>query len=160
MAPQSWSLQLKLLIFQKMTYFLIATAKKVPGTLIKYKAENGYEGTMKVTPLTAAAARLRSADTLFGAVATVFGLPSLAYPFGRDQGLFFYAAREWRRWSMNPLTGSTASLSARLWPAKPRQPQPETSAWCAAIPWPCFPSAVTTWATTSAIGSRCSGHSA
>ena len=30
------------------------------------------------------------------------------------------------------------------------------SARSAAIPWPCFPSAATTWATISATGSRCS----
>lgn len=34
-------------------------------------------------------------DAAFGAIALLFGLPSLAYPYGRDQGLFFYAAREW-----------------------------------------------------------------
>lgn len=34
-------------------------------------------------------------DLLFAAVATAFGLVSLDYPFGRDQGLFYYAAREW-----------------------------------------------------------------
>lgn len=39
--------------------------------------------------------RVRPVDLLFGGVATCFGLVSLAYPFGRDQGLFYYAAREW-----------------------------------------------------------------
>lgn len=34
-------------------------------------------------------------DALLGALALAFGLPSLLYPYGRDQGLFFYAAREW-----------------------------------------------------------------
>lgn len=38
---------------------------------------------------------VRSIDGLFGAVALAFGLPSLAYPLGRDQGLYFYVAREW-----------------------------------------------------------------
>ncbi|HVW25194.1 MAG TPA: hypothetical protein VHC69_07460 [Polyangiaceae bacterium] len=31
----------------------------------------------------------------YGALAVVLGLPSLLYPLGRDQGLFYYAAREW-----------------------------------------------------------------
>jgi 4-amino-4-deoxy-L-arabinose transferase-like glycosyltransferase len=35
------------------------------------------------------------ADALFGAIATAFGAASLAYPFGRDQGCFYYVAREW-----------------------------------------------------------------
>lgn len=34
-------------------------------------------------------------DVLFGAIATTFGAVSLWYPFGRDQALFYYAAREW-----------------------------------------------------------------
>jgi hypothetical protein len=29
------------------------------------------------------------------AIALAIGLPSLSYPFGRDQGLYFYVAREW-----------------------------------------------------------------
>src|SRR5579864_7791604 len=28
-------------------------------------------------------------------LAAVVALPSLAYPFGRDQGLYFYVGREW-----------------------------------------------------------------
>lgn len=34
-------------------------------------------------------------DVAYGTTATLFGLVSLAYPFGRDQGLYYYAAREW-----------------------------------------------------------------
>lgn len=34
-------------------------------------------------------------DVVLGALGFVFGLGSLAYPFGRDQGLYFYVAREW-----------------------------------------------------------------
>ena len=36
--------------------------------------------------------------------------------------------------------------------AKLRQPPPEKLGSCAAIPWPCCPSAVTTWAITSRTG--------
>jgi hypothetical protein len=46
-------------------------------------------------PLASIVRRVRSVDALFGTLATAFGLFSIAYPFGRDQGLFFYAAREW-----------------------------------------------------------------
>ncbi len=40
---------------------------------------------------------LRSArlDLALGACGVALGLPSLLYPFGRDQGLYFYVAREW-----------------------------------------------------------------
>lgn len=38
---------------------------------------------------------MRTRDLVFGAAATLFGAVSLTYPFGRDQGLFYYAAREW-----------------------------------------------------------------
>lgn len=38
---------------------------------------------------------MRTRDLVFGAVGTLFGAVSLTYPFGRDQGLFYYAAREW-----------------------------------------------------------------
>jgi hypothetical protein len=46
-------------------------------------------------PLAPILRRVCSIDALFGAIATAFGLASIAYPFGRDQSLFFYAAREW-----------------------------------------------------------------
>lgn len=42
------------------------------------------------------AKRLR-VDVILGALAFVFGLGSLWFPFGRDQGLYFYVAREWVR---------------------------------------------------------------
>lgn len=42
------------------------------------------------------AKRLR-VDAILGALALVFGLGSLGFPFGRDQGLYFYVAREWVR---------------------------------------------------------------
>ncbi len=35
------------------------------------------------------------ADVIFGAVGVILGLPTLLYPFGRDQGLYYYVAREW-----------------------------------------------------------------
>ncbi|MBK8213519.1 MAG: glycosyltransferase family 39 protein [Myxococcales bacterium] len=34
-------------------------------------------------------------DVLLGAIAAVATLPTLLYPFGRDQGLYHYVAREW-----------------------------------------------------------------
>lgn len=34
-------------------------------------------------------------DWIGGALAFLFGLPTLAYAFGRDQALFFYVGREW-----------------------------------------------------------------
>lgn len=34
-------------------------------------------------------------DALFVVAALVFSLPSLLYPFGRDQGLYYYVGREW-----------------------------------------------------------------
>lgn len=37
------------------------------------------------------------ADVVLTAVALAFGASSLAHPFGRDQGLYFYVAREWVR---------------------------------------------------------------
>lgn len=39
--------------------------------------------------------RRASADLAFSAMAVAMGLVSLAYPLGRDQGLYFYVAREW-----------------------------------------------------------------
>ena len=46
------------------------------------------------------------------------------------------------------------------WARRPRPRPPARSARCAAIPWPCCPSAAITWATTSGTGSRCSARSA
>ena len=37
----------------------------------------------------------RRVDLALGAIALAFGSVSLAYPFGRDQGLFYYVGREW-----------------------------------------------------------------
>ena len=37
----------------------------------------------------------RGAVAAIAAVAFAIGAPSLSYPFGRDQGLYFYVAREW-----------------------------------------------------------------
>ena len=34
-------------------------------------------------------------DVALGAVGVALGLPSLLYPLGRDQGLYYYVAREW-----------------------------------------------------------------
>lgn len=34
-------------------------------------------------------------DVVLGTGALALGLPSLLYPFGRDQGLYYYVAREW-----------------------------------------------------------------
>ncbi len=39
--------------------------------------------------------RGRASDLVAVAVATLFGATSLTYPFGRDQGLFYYIGREW-----------------------------------------------------------------
>lgn len=38
---------------------------------------------------------LRALDPLLGTLGVLFGLGSLTYPFGRDQGLYYYVAREW-----------------------------------------------------------------
>src|SRR5688572_15131728 len=35
------------------------------------------------------------ADAVLGAAAIVVGLSSVWFPFGRDQGLFYYVGREW-----------------------------------------------------------------
>ena len=64
------------------------------------------------------------------------------------------AARTSRRSSSRAATGSTACSSARPWAPRPPPPPPARSAWCAAIPWRCCPSAATTWATTSGTGCR------
>jgi len=37
----------------------------------------------------------RRVDAIGVALAIAYGLPSLAYPFGRDQAIFFYVGREW-----------------------------------------------------------------
>ncbi len=36
-----------------------------------------------------------TSDTVLGTIGALFGLGSLTYPFGRDQGLYYYVAREW-----------------------------------------------------------------
>ncbi|HEY8090385.1 MAG TPA: hypothetical protein VIF09_21135, partial [Polyangiaceae bacterium] len=41
------------------------------------------------------AKRTRYADWLLGALGIGVGMVSLFYPFGADQGLFFYTSREW-----------------------------------------------------------------
>ncbi len=51
-------------------------------------------------------------------------------------------------------TGSTARSSAPRWPANAPRPRPARSASCASTRWPCCRSAATTWAITSATGSR------
>ncbi len=38
---------------------------------------------------------LAALDWILGALGVAFGLGSLTYPFGRDQGLYYYVAREW-----------------------------------------------------------------
>lgn len=37
----------------------------------------------------------RALDPVLGLLGVVFGLGSLTYPYGRDQGLYYYVAREW-----------------------------------------------------------------
>lgn len=39
--------------------------------------------------------RGRRVDLVLAAIAVLLAVPSLAFPFGRDQGLYFYVAREW-----------------------------------------------------------------
>src|SRR4051812_13773256 len=34
-------------------------------------------------------------DAVLGVLGVLFGAVSLTYPFGRDQGLYYYVAREW-----------------------------------------------------------------
>ena len=53
---------------------------------------------------------------------------------------------------MRRRTGSTASTSPRRWHRKPLPPRPAPWALRGAIPWPCFPSADTTWRTISGTG--------
>ena len=60
------------------------------------------------------------------------------------------------RWSIRPSTGAPASTSARRWARKPPPPRPAPSGKVRRDPWPCCPSAATTWAIISATGSRCS----
>ncbi|MDB4977052.1 MAG: hypothetical protein JWN48_5393 [Myxococcaceae bacterium] len=45
--------------------------------------------------ITNALRQVHPVDWLFLALALVFGAVSLAYPFGRDQGLYHYVGREW-----------------------------------------------------------------
>ena len=65
-------------------------------------------------------------------------------------------ARRPCRWSTRRSTGARASTWAPPWARRPRRRPPARWARCAAIPWPCCPSAAITWATTSGTGSRCS----
>ncbi len=64
------------------------------------------------------------------------------------------AERGWRRSCSRPSTGITGSSRRRPW--DPRRPRPRRARWasCAGTRWRCFPSAATTWGTTSATGSR------
>ena len=55
-------------------------------------------------------------------------------------------------WSTRPGTGPTACSWAPSWPLRPPPPPPARWAWCAGIPWPCCPSAATTWPTTGSTG--------
>ena len=48
-----------------------------------------------VLPQQAPAPRAPVSDIVFGLAAFVLSLPTLMYPFGRDQGLYYYVAREW-----------------------------------------------------------------
>lgn len=45
-------------------------------------------------------------DLALGALGMLFGSVSLAYPFGRDQGLYFYVGREWLERGALPYLGS------------------------------------------------------
>ena len=56
------------------------------------------------------------------------------------------------RWSTRHLAGAMASSWRRAWDRRPPRPQPAMSALFAATPWPCSPSAATTWPTTSTTG--------
>ena len=76
------------------------------------------------------------------------GRADLGHPLRRPP------ARRRCRWSARPSTGSTACSSARSWPRRRRPRPPARSATCASTPWPCSPSAATTWATTSPTGWR------
>ncbi len=62
-------------------------------------------------------------------------------------------------WFIRRLTGQAESIPEPPWARRPPPPQPEPPATFAATPWPCCPSAATTWATTSDTGSGCSGTS-
>ena len=69
------------------------------------------------------------------------------------------AARRRCRSSTRRSTGRPGCTSARRWdPRRPPRPSGR-SARCAAIRWRCCRSAGTTWAITSATGSRCSARS-
>lgn len=48
-----------------------------------------------VQPEAVSARYLSALDVLLGALGTATGWVSLAFPFGRDQGLYYYVAREW-----------------------------------------------------------------
>ena len=60
------------------------------------------------------------------------------------------AARTPFRWYTRPSTGPPACIPAPPWDRKPPPRPPEPPGTCAAIPWPCCPSAATIWATISA----------
>ena len=66
----------------------------------------------------------------------------------------YNGARRRLLWCSSRSTGSTEFSSVRRWPARPPRRRREPWARCAAIRWPCFPSAATTWATTSLTGWR------
>ncbi len=62
------------------------------------RATGGRPGLSKSeSPLSSAqhSAWAKHHDTIGALLAALYGLPSLAYPFGRDQALFFYIGREW-----------------------------------------------------------------
>ncbi len=62
-------------------------------------------------------------------------------------------------WFIRRLTGQAESMPEPPWARRPPPPQPAPPAKFVATPWPCSPSAATTWATTSGTGSRCSAAS-
>ena len=64
------------------------------------------------------------------------------------------AAPRPRPWCISPVTGTTACSSAPSWRLRPPPPPPAPWASSAVIPWPCCPSAATTWPTTGPTGSR------
>ena len=63
------------------------------------------------------------------------------------------------RWCISRSTGRAESMRERQWARKPRLRPRAPWVRYGAIPWPCFPSADITWATTSGIGYGCSASS-